>query len=71
MTKYQATIGYKSVITINVKADSEDEAKQKAFDLFKKHRDEKMYSNKIELNDDNFAVHGILNIGETFEKIYE
>ena len=36
MTNYQITIGYKAVICVDVKADSEEEGKKKALEIFVK-----------------------------------
>lgn len=68
MTNYQITFGYKAVIITNVKADSEKEAEEKALDILIKNRD-KMVSGKLELQDDSYAVHGILNMDETWNML--
>lgn len=65
MTNYQITIGYKAVITINVKADNEEEAKKKAIEQMRK-SSAKMYSNSVQVQDDNYKADGILNMDETW-----
>lgn len=66
MKNYSVTIGYKSVISINVKAKSEQEAKDKSLEIFNKER-QKPYSNKnMNLEDDEIKVAGILNLDESF-----
>lgn len=68
MTNYQVTIGYKAVISIDVKADSEDEAKKKAIKIMEKSRD-KMVSSTVQINDDNFKADGCLNMDETWNMV--
>jgi ribosomal protein L21 len=41
-SNYQVTIGYKAVITVDITAGSEEEAKKKAIEIMKAQRD-KMY----------------------------
>lgn len=65
MTNYQITIGYKAIISISIKANSEQEAKEKAINEFVKNRN-KMLTNKITLEDDSFKVNGILDMDETW-----
>lgn len=55
-TEFQVTIGYKAVLSVNVKADTEDEAKQKALAEFEKFRH---FGNNIDIQDDNFGAYGI------------
>jgi hypothetical protein len=65
-TNYQVTFGYKAIICIHVKSESEEEAKEKAIEVLKINRD-KMYKNgNLELQDDNFKADGILNMDKTW-----
>ena len=63
-TDYDVTIGYRAVVVVNIKATNETEAKEKALELFKKEKNK--FYNKVQLQDDNFAVQGILNMDETW-----
>lgn len=65
MTNYQITIGYKAIITINVKAENEEDAKKKAIEQMRK-SSAKMYSNSVQIQDDNYKADGILNMDETW-----
>jgi len=65
MRNYQITIGYKAVISVSVKANSEEEAKEKALEKFKKNKD-KLFVNGIDLQDDNFKADGILDMDATW-----
>lgn len=65
MTNYQITIGYKAVITINVKADNEDDAKKKGIEQMRK-SSTKMYSANVQIQDDNYKADGVLNMDETW-----
>jgi hypothetical protein len=67
MINYQATIGYKAIITIQVKAENEKEAKEMALEIMKQQRD-KISNRKVHLEDDNFKVDGILNLDETWNQ---
>lgn len=69
MTNYQVTIGYKSVICIDVKADSEDEAKEKAIEIMKKERDKMFNRQNVNLQDDSFKADGVLNVDETWNML--
>jgi len=68
MTNYDITIGYRAVISVAVKANSEEEAKEKALDEFVKSRN-KMIGGKVLLNDDTFKVHGIVDMDETWNML--
>ena len=57
MTNYQITIGYKAVITVNVKAADEKEARSIAIKKFA-NAIRKIRSNSIELQADNFSPQG-------------
>lgn len=65
-TNYRITIGYKAVISVEVQANSEDEAKLIALEEFKKRRDNKMYGKNIILEDDLFGVDGVVNQDKTW-----
>jgi len=70
-THYQVTFGYKAIITVDIKADNEEDAKNEAVEILKINRD-KMYRNgNISLQDDNFKPDGILNMDETWNQIYK
>lgn len=65
MKNYQITIGYKAVITVQVKASDEIEAKDiavKKFDQSKR----KMFTNSIVLQDENFKADGCLDMDATW-----
>jgi hypothetical protein len=66
---YQITIGYKAVITINVKEISEEEAKRVAIEIFKIDKNKMFRSSDINLEDDNFKADGCLNMDETWNMI--
>lgn len=68
-TNFQITIGYKAVVCVDVKASDEKEAKEKALELFKKQRDKMMFTSQIQLQDDTFNTHGILNMDETWNQL--
>ena len=64
-TNYQITIGYKAVICVNVKAETQEAAKKLALQEFSdkfRHGG----SNKIEIQDDHFKVDGILDMDATW-----
>ena len=66
---YQVTIGYKAIICVNVKAESEDAARKKGVEIFGNAKD-KVYSKQgIELQDDNYKSYGILNMDETWNML--
>lgn len=66
MKKYQVTFGYRAVITVDVKAKTEEEAKEKATDIMKKRRDKMYVAGKLEIQDDNFKPNGILDVDATW-----
>lgn len=64
---FEITIGYKSVINVSIKAENEEEAKEKAIRLFEKQRN-KMFSKKeISLQYDAYDTYGVLNMDETWK----
>jgi len=59
------TFGYKAVVTVQVKADNEDAAKELAIKQF--NDDFRVPgANNIVIEDDSFQVGGILNMDETW-----
>ena len=70
MTNYQVTIGYKAVINIEVKADSEESARKQAIEIFKDKERKKWYKTKnVILQDDTFGDYGVLDIDETWNNL--
>lgn len=67
-TNYQVTFGYKAIITVDVKAVDENQAKEEAVKILKANRDKMFRSNNISLQDDNFKPNGILNMDETWNQ---
>jgi hypothetical protein len=67
-TNYQVTFGYKAIITIDVKSDSEGDAKKQATEILKISRDRMFRANDVTLQDDNFKPDGILNMDETWNQ---
>jgi hypothetical protein len=65
---YSITFSYKAVITVNVKAASEDEAKE----LAKKDFSDKFRragANNINTEDDTYSVEGIINMDKTWNAL--
>lgn len=69
MTNYQVTIGYKAVITISIKAESEIEAKKQAIDKMIKQRDKMFLDKSVDLQDDTIKANGVLNLDETWNML--
>ena len=69
MNNYQVTIGYKAVITIDVKAEDEKTAKDMAVKIMGKQRDKMFTKNNFILQDDTFRADGILNMDETWSML--
>jgi hypothetical protein len=65
-TNYQVTIGYKSVVCVNLLSETEDEAKGTAMDLFEKEHQKWYGKHGIELQDDSYCIGGVLNMDETW-----
>lgn len=65
MKNYQITIGYKAVITVNLKAENEADAKEKALEKFADAKD-KIFKRGIELEDDNYKADGCLDMDATW-----
>jgi len=66
---FQVTIGYKSVICIDVKAETEDEAKKEAVSIFSKEKDRMFVKRNVNLQDDNYKADGVLNMDETWNML--
>ena len=69
MTEYQVTIGYKAVINIAVKAESEDDAKEIATAIMTDQRDKMFKKRGVDLQDDSFAAYGVLDMDETWNML--
>lgn len=69
MNNFSVTIGYKAVITIDVKADSEDEAKEKALKIMNKQTLTLCRPSNIGIEVEDIAVGGILNMDVTWNII--
>ena len=68
-TNFQVTIGYKAVVCVNVKAENEKEAKEKAMEIFKNRKDKIYTRTEIDLQDDNYGANGCLNMDETWNML--
>lgn len=69
-TNYEVSIGYKAVITIHVKADSEEAARKEALEIFKNKERKKWYNTKnVNLQDDSFTDYGVLDLDETWNSL--
>lgn len=62
---YQITIGYRAVISVNVKAENEAEAKKLGIEKFKGVKD-KIFKKDVELQDDNFKADGCIDMDATW-----
>jgi hypothetical protein len=72
MERFEVTISYRAVITVDVKADSEEEAREIALEKFKTKERKKWYQrNDINLQDDNFKASGSMNMTESWDMLYE
>lgn len=69
MTNYQLTIGYKAILHINVKAESEKEAKEIALTVMNTVQDRINKTKNVELGDDNYKVGGIIDMDETWNML--
>lgn len=69
MINYRVTIGYKAIISIDVKAEDEEAAKLKAIELFKKQKDKPYKRQDMYLQDDSFNACGIENVDETWNML--
>jgi len=70
MENYQVTIGYKAVIAVSVKAESEQVAKAMALEDFERKERGKWFKGKyIFLQDDSFSVAGAVNMDKSWNAI--
>ena len=69
MTNYQITVGYRSVLSIDVKAATEGEAKAKAIEIMNKVRDKINSVRECQIQDDTFNANSVLNMDETWNMI--
>lgn len=65
-TNYQVVIGYKAVIYVDVRAENEQEAKKIALDRFKKDRQKWCSTKGVNLQDDTFGAHGVVDMDSTW-----
>lgn len=65
-TNYQVTIGYKAVLTMDVKAENEEDAKKLAIEEFKGYLH---FGNKIVLQDDSYGPYGVVNLDKTWNQL--
>lgn len=65
-TNYEITIGYRAVVTVEVKAESEAEAKQIGMDYFTNQR---FFGSKSNIEDDTYRVDGIINMDNTWNAL--
>jgi hypothetical protein len=66
MENYEVTIAYKAILTLNVKADSKEEAEKLAQERFK---NREFKDKRIEVVDDNFSIEGVLNLDKTWGQL--
>lgn len=66
---FQITVGYRSVINIDVKAHTEAEAEKLALEIIKTEKGKMFRSGKMQLQDDRYAADGILNMDETWYQL--
>lgn len=71
MTQYQVTIGYKAVLTVNVKAGNEKDASEIAMIEVEKMRDKISSMSRINLETDNYSPKGdgVVNMDKTWNLI--
>jgi hypothetical protein len=68
MTNYSVTIGYRAVIEVNVKAESEEDARVLALKELEKMRG-RIASRNLNLNDDYYKTAGVLNMDESWNMV--
>lgn len=68
MTNYQVTIMYKAIITVNISASDEEDAKEIAITEFEKQRDKMFKTSKTVLEDDNYKANGVLDMDATWNQ---
>ena len=67
MENFEVTLSYKAVITVDVKAENDEEAKKIGLQKFKDLERKKWYQrHDINLQDDTYKVSGVLNMSETW-----
>lgn len=66
---FAVTIGYKSVICIDVKAETEEEAKKKAMEIMSNEKEKMFTKRNVILEDDSYNAYGVLNLDETWEML--
>jgi len=69
-TNFQVTIGYKSVIYIDVKAETEEEAKKKDMEIMSNKKEKIFTKRNVHLQDDSYNAYGVLNMDETWEMLW-
>ncbi len=69
MTNYQITVGFKACISIDVKADSEKEAKEVAMVKMGKAIDAIRKIKGVDVNDCNYKVDGVLDMDATWNMV--
>jgi len=67
MTNFSITIGYKAILSFNIKASSKEEAEKKALEFFDKNREHK--NKKITIDNDSYQIDGILNMDNTWNLV--
>lgn len=71
-TEYQVTFGYTAVITVTVKADDEQSAKDQAHKIFNEKVRTLPYKGKrnpVNLEDDTYSDYGILDMDSTWNQL--
>jgi len=70
MEEYSVTFGYKAVLSVNVKADNEKEAIEKANKEIEKMRG-RIASSKLSLEDDSYRseADGVVNLDKTWNQL--
>lgn len=66
---YQITIGYKAVITVDVKAADEIKAKELAMKNFNKERERWFKVSGVLLQDDTYKADGIVDMSNTWDNL--
>lgn len=69
MENYTVTIGYIAVISTEVKANSHEEAQNKAAEVFEKERDKLFRSKNLSINNHSTKIAGSVNNDESWNLI--
>lgn len=69
MKNYQITIGYRAIITVDVKCKDEQEAKEEGKKIFENEKQKMFKKNNISLQDDNYDAYGVLNMTKTWDML--